>query len=370
MRAPLLLPISLALLASFPALAQDAPKVIFCSGPCFAVDANGVRTPAPKGTELRPDQRFETGPGAYAQVKLGPDAAMALGDGARVRFDQKNFRDSLIVSLDVGRVRMIGGEAIGKPMTRPVELHTADGSFALRNADVEVKKSGTPNTPSALTMMKVNAGDARLRSGRTEVVVPKDGVRGFTAGKPVTRPIAITEIALRPPARAVTQPVAVVPLPNVAIAAPLRGDLAVAPIVQPLPRTLTGELPGSIVYEPLTKATVSMGDIIPTMPIITPTGEIKTLTTYVLTDPVLTSSTTTTKSIELLDTSTTLSSTSLSSISLTTVSTTSTDTTLTKLTTSPTTLTTTTTTTSTLSTSPTISTITAPLTLTNTTLIR
>jgi hypothetical protein len=340
------MPLSLALLASFPALAQDAPKVIFCSGSCFAVDANGIRTPAPKGTELRADQRFETGPGAYAQVKLGPEAAMALGDGARVRFDQKNFRDRLIVSLDVGRMRMIGGEAIGKPMTRPVELHTADGAFVLRNADIEVKKSGTANTASALTIMKVNAGDARLRSGPRETLVPKQGVQGFSAGKPITRPIAITEIALTPPpTRAVTpspitQPVAIVPLPNLAVATSLRGDLALAPTVQPLPRTVTGVQPGSIPVETALKPPLSRGEIIPTTPIITPTGEVRTLSTYLLTDPVLTTtSTTTIKSVELLDTSTTLSTSTLSSINLTTTSTVSGTTT--SLVTSPTTLTTT-----------------------------
>jgi hypothetical protein len=367
------MPLSLALLASFPALAQDAPKVIFCSGPCFAVDANGIRTPAPKGTELRPDQRLETGPGAYAQVKLGPDAAMALGDGARVRFDQKNFRDRLIVSLDVGRVRMIGGEAIGKPMTRPVELHTADGSFALRNADIEVKKSGTE------LLMKVNAGDARLHSGKTEVLVPKQGIQGFTAGKTITRTIAPTEIALTPPpTRAATrspilQPVATIPLPNVAIATPIRGDLALAPVVQPLPRTVTGVQPGSIALETPLKRPITKGDLVPTTRIITPTGDVVPLTTYVLTDPVLTSSTTLVKSVELIDTSTTLSTSSLTSIKLTTATAPTTDTTLTTtLITSPTLLTTTTTTTTLTSTTPTISTttLTSPLTLTNTTLSR
>lgn len=371
MRAPLLLPLSIALLSAFPALAQDAPRVLFCSGPCFAVDANGVRTPAPKGTALRPNQRFETGSGAYAQIKLGSDAAMALGESARVRFEQ--LGEGTVVNLDLGRLRMIR-ESIGKP-TRPIELNTADGRFVLRDADVEIKKSQIAAVGSNLTVVKVNAGDAFLRSPQGDIPVGKGDVQGIAGGRLVTQPIPRTEIALTPPPTRVTLPAPVtgpvtfVPMPDIALAPPLRGvDLPLAPTIRPLPPTVLAPLPGTIPDAPL-KPVAAIGDLLPRLPIITPTGELMTLTSYVLTDPVLTTSTTT-KSLELLDTSTTLSTSSLSSISLTTTSTTSTDTTVTKYTTSPTTLTTTTTTTSTLTTSPLTTTTIQPITISPTLLIK
>ena len=356
MRALLLLPVTIALFSASPAASQDAPRVLFCSGPCFAVDANGVRTPAPKGTELKPNQRFETGPGGYAQIKLGPDAAVALGDNARARIDPVRVQEPVVVNLDAGRARMLTRDVTGRP-TRPVELNTVDGRFLLRNADVEVKKAQLP-TREAVTVMKVNAGTASLRSGTSLITMPTTTVQAIGAGKIMTQPIAASELMLAPPpsrvrAAPISSPVATAPLPDIAPARGLRGDLPVAAPIRDLPITATAPVPGTMPTAPA-KPPVVRGELIPRLPIITPTGEVMTLTTYVLTDPVLTSSTTT-KSLELVDTST-----SLTSINLTTTTTTSTDTTVTTISTSPTLLTTTTTT-STLTTSPTTSTITSPL---------
>ena len=87
MRSPLLA-ISLAGLAIHAPLvaAQEAPRVLFCSGQCTAVDQKGVRTPAPKGTQLQPGQRLETGPGSYAQLKLG-EGAVGVGEQAGLGLD-------------------------------------------------------------------------------------------------------------------------------------------------------------------------------------------------------------------------------------------------------------------------------------------
>src|SRR5262249_34764517 len=168
----------LAALAPLTLAAQEAPRVIFCSGQCFAVDDKGVRTPAPKGTQLQPGQRFETGAGGYAQVKIG-DTGLGVGEGARVRFDQRSFRDRDVVTLDQGRLRVGGGAAIGKTNGRPIDLRTPDGTLALRGADVELKKTGAgPST----TIMKVNAGDARLG----DVPIGTQGIQGLTGGKLVT----------------------------------------------------------------------------------------------------------------------------------------------------------------------------------------
>src|SRR3979490_1841810 len=102
-----LLPIALTTVASMPIAAQEAPRVIFCTGQCTAVDDKGVRTPAPKGTQLRENQRLETGPGAYAQLKMGHDVALGLGERAQVRFDQKSVRGGDVVILEQGRIRML-----------------------------------------------------------------------------------------------------------------------------------------------------------------------------------------------------------------------------------------------------------------------
>src|SRR6267378_6743073 len=204
MRTPfLLLPIAFTALASMPAAAQEAPRVIFCMGSCSAVDQNGVRTPAPKGTTLGEGQRLETGAGAYAQLKLGQDAALGVGERAQVRFDQRSVRDRDLVMLDQGRIRMVGGEAIGKAATRALELRTPDGTFVLRSPDVEMRRSQAVGGPS-LTVVKVNAGDARLLNPQGGSVISKAGVQGVTAGKIVTdRPISIADVALQQPRRGV-----------------------------------------------------------------------------------------------------------------------------------------------------------------------
>jgi hypothetical protein len=185
MRAPfLMLPFTLALAAPLPSVAQDIPRVLFCKGGCFTVDAKGVRTPAPKGTQILPGHRLETGPGSYVQVKLGADNAFGAGEGARVRLDRN------AITLDQGRIRLIGGEVLGKPIAQPIELHTNDGTFTLRNADVEMK---TTTGPAAPTLVKLNAGDARM--GTT--LLTKD-VQQFTLGKMIEGTVPVTELAPAP----------------------------------------------------------------------------------------------------------------------------------------------------------------------------
>jgi hypothetical protein len=201
MRTSLLqLPLALAILAPLGAAAQDAPRVIFCQGACFAVDANGDRTPAQKGTRLREGQRLETGPGAYAQLKIGANAALGVGEGARLGFDQKSVRDNDVVMLDRGRVRILDGDALNQTVSaRHVELRTSDGVVAMRGGDMEAKKLDTGTPGANLTYLKLNAGDASLRSGQTSVVIPTTGVLGVTAGKNITdRTFSVVDVALLP----------------------------------------------------------------------------------------------------------------------------------------------------------------------------
>jgi hypothetical protein len=211
MRAPfLLIPITLAL-ASMSAGAQYAPRVIFCAGQCFAVDDKGVRTPAPKGTELRPGQRLETGPGAYAQLKLGPDTALGVGEQARLRFDRDR------VGLDQGRIRALGR----------LDVDTPDGPLALRSAgtDVELKTPASRDrTASSVTVVKLNAGDARFG----DIPISKESALGFAAGKLSDKLVSVADVAL-PPSRGAVAPGALVPAP-----------------VTELPRTTLPSLPGAL----------------------------------------------------------------------------------------------------------------------------
>ena len=86
MRKPtVLLPLALLTLTALPAAAQEMPLVLFCQGQCFGIDEAGGRVPATKGTRLAPGLRLETGADSYAQVKLGPDTACAIGEAFRIQ---------------------------------------------------------------------------------------------------------------------------------------------------------------------------------------------------------------------------------------------------------------------------------------------
>ena len=319
MRAPfLLLASAFTTLASMPALAQEAPRVIFCTGSCSAVDQNGVRTPAPKGTTLREGQRLETGPSAYAQLKLGADAAVGVGERAQVRFDQTSVRDRDIVILDQGRIRMVGGEALGKASTRGVELRTFDGIFALRNADIEVR---TPpplagGTDASLTVVKLNAGDARLLSSQGDIAISKDTVQAFAVGKVVTdKPISLADVALAP-----SRPSVAAIAPAVPASTPIR-DLPVLTLTPPallpaptltlipLSPTITSVAPLTIV--PLAPVVTSADRLLTTTYVDSTTGTTSTLTKLV-TSPTLT----TTSTISLTPITTTTTSPTLSTSSL------------------------------------------------------
>lgn len=319
MRAPfLMLPLTLALAAPLAAMAEETPRVLFCSGECFAVDANGLRTPAPKGTELLAGQRLETGRGSYAQVRLGADAAFGIGERARVRLDSNG------VFLDEGRIRLVGGEAIGRT-TRPVELRTDDSIFVLRGADIEMKKSG-PTGPASPVLVKLNAGDATVSGA----ALTNGGVQLVTNGSVIPgAPLPSTELAAATPAKS-TGPVA---QSGGVISGVLKiAPVALRPIAQP-PTVIAPRVPPTLNLPPqLTRAArppevspLPMAPRLLAAPVInTRTGEIVTLNTaliltvqptytYTTLDPrVIESSYTTSLSSSLL-TSPTLSTTTLSS---------------------------------------------------------
>jgi hypothetical protein len=278
-----IIPVALLLVGSTQAMGQDNPRVLFCSGACFTVDAKGVRTPAPKGTQLAPGQRLETGPDAYAQVRLGRDGALGVGEQGRVRFDGNT------VVLDQGRLRMIGGEALGRSDSRPVELRTGDGTFVLRSADVEVKKSAGPQSSSIPTFMKVNAGEASLRGLQGEVALPRDAVQGITAGKVVTgAPISLAEIA--PATRATFA--SATPTSTPVIAPPPPMEIATPFVRQPiLSPTLSPALSPTIVAQPSLTPVVSPGDRLLRQPVVDPLTGAPTTLTKVIAAPVSTSTT-------------------------------------------------------------------------------
>jgi hypothetical protein len=307
MRAPfLLLPITLALAAPLASLAQDSgPRVLFCAGECFAVDAKGTRSPAPKGTQLRLGQRLETGPGGYAQVKLSPEAAVGIGEQARVGFD----RDAVV--LDQGRIRMVGGETFGKPIGRPVELRTTDGTVVLRGGDLEARKTGL-GTAAAATLVRLTAGDARLGKGAGEIQLPPQAVQGIERGKLAGAPIPITDIV--PPRRGTDVPVATGPvaLPTAPIAiAPSRIEPTTTLVLSP---TLTTSLSTSYFDKSLSTTTTYTKTYEPVLTsaekLLTSTFTTTTGTTATFNDILKTTTATTTTTTDtsklLLDSSTSL----------------------------------------------------------------
>ncbi len=296
-----LLPLALLMLATFPVAAQDLPRMLFCMGQCYGVQENGDRIPVTKGTRLAPGLRLETGPNSYAQFKLGPDTAFGIGENTRVRFDRR-ISDRDVVILDQGRIRVVGGEAIGRPATRPLELHTIEGNFVLRSADIEVKT--LPRTGDGLqapTLVKLNVGDARMG----DLQLTKESVQGFVGGKVLDKAIPIGDIALPTPRRDPApagpggvsgQPVRppLVSLPIIDLPAteprPFTTPIAVSPaIVSPQligttqPTTsqiLSGTLAVSptLVYQPVMLSPIYTAPIVPAstlilaQPILTTTG--------------------------------------------------------------------------------------------------
>jgi hypothetical protein len=213
----LLLPIALSTLASMPIAAQEAPRVIFCAGQCTAVDEKGVRTPALKGTVLRENQRLETGPGAYAQLKVGRDVALGVGEGAQIRFDQKSVRGGDVVFLDQGRIRMLDGTAFGKPAARTLELRTTDGRFALQGADIEVKTPPHGRGSDSNTFVKLNVGDARFLNPQGGVAITTDSVQAFTGGKAITdKSVSLADVAMTPTRTTTPTAPAIEPVANLA----------------------------------------------------------------------------------------------------------------------------------------------------------
>jgi hypothetical protein len=283
MRAPfLLLPIALALSAPFPAASAETSRVLFCAGDCFAVNANGVRTPAPKGTTLTPGQRLETGAGSYAQVKVDADNAFGVGERARVRIE----RDG--VFLDEGRIRVIGSDS-----SRPLELRTDDSVFVLRGADIEMKKSG-PTGPASPILMKLNAGEAKVSGD----AILNGGVRLVTAGSVIPgAPLSSTEVA--PNTARHTGPVA-----QVGVLAPIGLPPTFTPVTIPLPAlpALPPVAKAPIVRPPVlilppVLKTIATPTVLPTKPLLsggkgetdlyrpvvnTRTGEVLTLNTAII----------------------------------------------------------------------------------------
>jgi hypothetical protein len=301
MRSPLLL-ISLAGLAIHAPLvaAQDAPRVLFCAGQCTAVDQKGVRTPAPKGTQLRPGQRLETGPGSYAQLKFG-QGAVGVGEQARLGLDTAGGAD--VVTLERGRVRVLDGESFGGiGSVRSLQLRTPDGNLALRGADIEVRGVPRAEQGEAMTLVKLNAGDARLVSLQGDVGLKTDAVQSLSGGTLLARTFPVSAIAPVAPAITGRTPTAT-PL---ALSAPV---LAIAPTFT-MPARIDATLPAGSVpklgnFAP--PAVVTSGDVIATIPVRDPTsGQTVSLATAVKTSTLSTPTTTTTTGT----TTTTISTTS------------------------------------------------------------
>jgi hypothetical protein len=295
MRSPLLL-ISLAGLAIHAPLvaAQEAPRVLFCAGQCTAVDQKGVRTPAPKGTQLRPGQRLETGPGSYAQLKIG-QGAVGIGEQARLGLDAAGGAD--VVTLERGRVRVLDGESFGGiGSARSLQLRTPDGNLNLRGADIEVRGVSRAEQGEAMTLVKLNAGDARLVSLQGDVALKTDSVQSLSGGTLTARTFPVTAIAPIAPATTGRTPTT----------APLTAPLTLPPVVLSIAPTFTmparvdPTLPANTVPKlgnPASPPVLTLSDALAGLPVKDPTTDqtVPLATAYKnVTSPSLTTTTPTT----------------------------------------------------------------------------
>jgi len=292
MRSPLLL-ISLAGLAIHAPLvaAQEAPRVLFCSGQCTAVDQKGVRTPAPKGTQLRPGQRLETGPGSYAQLRIG-QGAVGIGEQGRLGLDAAGGGD--VVTLERGRVRVLDGESFGGiGNARSLQLRTPDGNLNLRGADIEVRGVPRAEQGEAMTLVKLNAGDARLVSLQGDVGLKTDSVQSLSGGTLTARTFPVTAIA--PIAPAITGRT---PTSTPTTIAPLTLNppvLAIAPTFT-MPARIDATLPANTVPKlgnPASPPILTFSDALTGLPVLnTTTGQRTSLATAVKEAPITTTATT------------------------------------------------------------------------------
>jgi hypothetical protein len=131
---------------------------------------------------------------------------------------------------------MLDGAALGKSSARTLELRTTNGNFALHGADVEVK---TPpragNTGASLTVVKLNAGDARLVTPQGGTILPTDNAQGFTAGKVTTDKVSLTDVAMTTSRTAPARTVDVVKdLPRAPLVPLTRVDPSFSPLTGPI----------------------------------------------------------------------------------------------------------------------------------------
>jgi hypothetical protein len=270
---------------SLPTLAQDAPRVLFCSGPCFAVDAAGTRTPVTKGSPIAPGQRLETGPGAYLQVKADR-VGLGLGENTRLRFD----RGTLV--LDEGRMRAVTG--IGTGVVRPPQIRTPDGDLALGAGDIEIKKTTAPGT-----LVKVNAGDAVLRSTAGEFKLPNEGVQSLQGGRfvlaPPTRSQELVVAAPRrdlPGTQTPRTPLATpIPIGPIAGLPPRLSPLSLPPPPPPSLPPLVTRVMNTSLTDPTTGTTATLTDFVRTTALAPPTTTVTTLTTTKVIAPITTTTT-------------------------------------------------------------------------------
>jgi hypothetical protein len=321
----------MALAAPLSAVGEESTRVIFCSGDCYAVDAHGTRTLAIKGTQLLAGQALETGPGSYAQVKVGTDNAFGVGEKARVTLDAKG------IFLDTGRIRVVGSEATSSP----IELRTHDSTFVLRGADIEMKKSG-PTGPASPVLVKLNAGEATvsgdaLANGGVQLVtagsvipgapLPSSEIApdsGRTSG-PVAQLGGLASISLPPTLTPVRLPA--LPLPTPITTPKFQPPRLVLPPV--LPKNMPTNTPTILPPKPILAG--GKGEYILTAPVLnTRTGTITTLNTAIITtvDPTYTVKTISPTLISptLTTTPTTTDTTVLTTTKLSTTTTTTTTT--------------------------------------------
>jgi hypothetical protein len=171
---------------------------------------------------------------------------------------------------------------IGTGVVRPPQIRTPDGDLALTTGDIEIKKTAAPGT-----LVKVNAGDATLRSGAGALKLPNEGIQSLQGGRlslaPPTVGREMVLVPLRRDAPAANTPVTPVSTPTmrpvlVSGFVPVRAP-AITPPPPPLPPLVTRVMNTSLT-DPTTGTTAKLTDFVRTTALTPPTTPtVTTLTT-------------------------------------------------------------------------------------------
>lgn len=171
LRPPWRVALVLALSGAGAALAADAPRLLFASGPVEVRRSEGVQPAAVAGTALAPDDHLATGPDARVQLVLADGSRVSVQGSSRVR----------IAAAAVGGLDFIEGSVrvLPAPGTRDFVLRTRRATARVRGAafSAAYNADGSVNVASEREPVEVCTPGGCVMAGDDNVRVRADSLR-------------------------------------------------------------------------------------------------------------------------------------------------------------------------------------------------